>query len=106
MANNKNRDKMKQTEPKKEKTPDLEFTGKNEPVYHSVALVPVFENNKVLYKIVEIGFTLSKQCVSMTVLETTDGELPALQKYQIAARSYGGDITKLRNQVQLLKDEK
>jgi hypothetical protein len=106
MPSNKNRDKMKQqTAPVIVTPPQVELTGKNEVVYHTCALCPVLENDKIVYKIVDIGFTLSGQCVSIETRDSTDSQGEALSKYELHD-SDSVDIRSIRKIAKAIREGK
>lgn len=90
----------------RQKANKIETTGKNDVIYSTLALCPVLKNDVVMYQIVEIGFTLDKQCVSMIVLEEKNNQAAALKRFEMLLGNYGRDIRQLRQFVKQLKPRK
>jgi hypothetical protein len=95
MPSNKNRDKKRQAE----------LTGKGDVIFKTVGIAPVLEKGEVVYKIFEIEFTTSKQCVSMVEVDSTKMQGTALNKLQLAVNRTLFDITELRKAAKHLKKE-
>jgi hypothetical protein len=102
MPSNKNREKARQEAIKKQQ---FELTGKNEMIYKTVALCPVLENNEIIYKVMELSFTLDKKLVSMVEVDKCRTQGSALLKVETAFVNGTCNITQLRKVVRELKKE-
>lgn len=87
----------------KKQEPQFDKTGKSEVIFEAVAICPVKERTKIIYKIVKIGFTMEGKTVSIETVATATSEADALGKFQIQSTDVGMDIKKLRNLVRELK---
>lgn len=102
MPSNKNREKQRREQIKAD---NFELTGKNEMIYKAIALCPVLENNEVIYKIMELSFTLDKKLVSMEEIDRVRTQGSALIKVETAFINEVSNITRLRKVVKELKKE-
>ena len=101
MPSNKTRDRLK----KQAMLQKVETTGKNEVVYKTVALMPVFDELGVDYKIIEICFTSEKQLVSMEEIDHCRTQGSALNKLENAFNETAYNILHLRRTVKALRKE-
>lgn len=60
----------------------IETTGKNEIIYTTFGFCPAVEKNVIVYKIVELGFTLSGKCVSIVEVFSSPNMLDAMDRYR------------------------
>ncbi len=88
------------------KQQQVELTGKNEMIYRTVALCPVLdENNDVIYKVMELSFTLDKKLVTMSEIDKCRTQGSALIKVETAFVNEICNITRLRKVIKELKKE-
>jgi hypothetical protein len=104
MPSNKNRDKIRREQQLQKE--QAETTGKNEIIYKTVALCPVLEKGDVVYKIVEIEFTASKQLVSMVEVDSCRTQGTAMNKLENAVNTTLFNIKLLRDVAKKLKGDK
>lgn len=109
MPSNKQRDILRKQEADKKLL--AETTGSGEIVYSSIALCPVLEKNvitkeiEIVYKIMELQFTMDKKFVSMEEIDRCRTQGTALNKLQIHASNSMFDIAHLRRVAKQLKKE-
>jgi hypothetical protein len=104
MPSNKNKDRLKKEQQKKQ---HFELTGKNEMIYSTIALCPVLENNDIIYKVMEISFTLDKKLVSMVEIDKCRTQGTASLKAESAFINKTSNILQLRKVVkELMKEPK
>lgn len=100
MPSNKQRDLQKKQA--------LETTGKNQQIYHTCGLYPEKEGDTVVFKIIEIGFTISEgraSIVSSQVVDSAKNEAAAFVKLNAALVKSGAlDIKHLRKLTQKAKE--
>lgn len=101
MPSNKNKQLQREALRKQQ----VELTGKNEMIYKTVALCPVLENNEIVYKVMELSFTIDKKLVSMVEVDKCRTQGSALIKVETAFVNEICNITRLRKVVkELIKD--
>jgi hypothetical protein len=102
MPSNKNKQRQRDAERKQH----METTGNGSMIYTTVALCPTLdENNDVVYKIMELSFTLDKKLVSMVEIDKCRTQGSALIKVESAFINGTSNITQLRRVVRELKKE-
>lgn len=104
MPSNKQRDLLKKQAQEKQ----AETTGKNQTIFHTCGLFPEKEGDTVVYKIIEIGFTVSgnhASIVSSQVIDSVKNEAAAFVKLNAALVKCGAmDIKHLRKLAQKAKE--
>lgn len=102
MPSNKNKQRLREAERKLQ----METTGNGTMIYSTVALCPVLDdNNEIIYKVMELSFTLDKKLVSMVQIDKCRTQGSALIKVETAFVNGTCNITQLRKVVKELKKE-